>query len=1094
MRNIWKRRFGVRILGSVLAAGMVVSAAPAAAFAAPASANTVASLASTAGTTALTKTSGTPLTTTSDLTVMEVGSVYDLSVEPNGTWCASFTAPEDGEYAFVGYSDEEMVGELYGDEDLEEWLDDESARDFVLKWELKKGQTVYLAMSAYDGDGMEGKLEVVPFSITDLKYAQINADPSSTTINEGAVQVCAHVYSYNYEYLEEGTDYELVFVDEDGKEYDAPPAKVGHYKLYARGIGEYTGVSRKTPYDVVEKNDLSVGRLNCAKDWLLDNFTGVKAEVYDYDDNLLTEGKDYELRYVENCGGNFLYEGSTEAPTEPGVWEVYAKAIGSNYTGRTDLWQFHLYDPYDIENPGFESYEEARRFRFQWNDDNYIEYTGYPVIIPPSRMWYVENELEFVLREDTDYHLVRCEDADGKTLKENPVMPGIYYAVFAGNAPYKGETKQEFYITGDLKDLSYAKVKLDEDCYDESGQPVELIYNVYEYNTDEISSSELTPVYYDENGTKLSEAPTKAGIYQVAFVPVDGSEYKNETPKVRFEICGPNNIRNRNYIEGAFANGHILVYTGQPQDPPSINFCRHLDGGGSEYLKPGTDYVLDHLEDEKGNVLSDLTVTELGKYWVVYKGINEYTGVVREEFDLVSDRDITYFNGKWETTAYIATNEGQLPKPHISLTYPDGSIVTLEEGKDFEFDHYVVDGESSNTLPTDEGHYSAVYRALEGFTGYKQIDFYVIDPYDISNYEGTFGDQWQIEAGTKLPDATFSRMKADGTKQTLTQGTEFVFSCIKYYDEEKDQVIEMSEVPQEPGWYTAVYVGNVASGFTGEAKIEFEVVKKEPIDISKARVTLVKTSVPYNGQVQKPSVKYVVVNSIILTEGTDYTVKMPSGCTNVGPYVVTITGKGAYTGTAKATFTIRKKMSKISLEAQSKTYNGKAQAYNGSVKKTGSTGKVTFTYYSDAKGTKQVKAGKVKNAGTYYVRATLAGDANYEGTTSDLVKFKITKVKNTLTVKAPKSKTIKYEKLKKKDVALTRLTANVKFGKATFSLTGVKASSYKKYFKINTKNGKLTVKKGLKKGTYTVTVKVTVKGNANYIEATKNVKITITVK
>ena len=57
------------------------------------------------------------------------------------------------------------------------------------------------------------------------------------------------------------------------------------------------------------------------------------------------------------------------------------------------------------------------------------------------------------------------------------------------------------------------------------------------------------------------------------------------------------------------------------------------------------------------------------------------------------------------------------------------------------------------------------------------------------------------------------------------------------------------------------------------------------------------------------------------------------------------------------------------------------------------------------------------------------------------------------------------------------------------------AKSFKKKFNINAKTGKITVKKKLKKGTYTVKVKVKAAGNANYkASAWKAVTFKVKVK
>ncbi|MBQ9531438.1 MAG: leucine-rich repeat domain-containing protein [Eubacterium sp.] len=110
---------------------------------------------------------------------------------------------------------------------------------------------------------------------------------------------------------------------------------------------------------------------------------------------------------------------------------------------------------------------------------------------------------------------------------------------------------------------------------------------------------------------------------------------------------------------------------------------------------------------------------------------------------------------------------------------------------------------------------------------------------------------------------------------------------------------------------------------------------------------------------------------------------------------------------------------------------------------------------------------------------------------------KLPKKANTLTVKAKKP-TVKFAKLKKKDqtIALKKAMAVSKAqGTVTYKLSSAKKGkkNFKKYFKV-AKNGKITVKKGLKKGTYTVKIKVSAAGNTEYNGAVKTVTIKIKVK
>ena len=137
-----------------------------------------------------------------------------------------------------------------------------------------------------------------------------------------------------------------------------------------------------------------------------------------------------------------------------------------------------------------------------------------------------------------------------------------------------------------------------------------------------------------------------------------------------------------------------------------------------------------------------------------------------------------------------------------------------------------------------------------------------------------------------------------------------------------------------------------------------------------------------------------------------------------------------------------------------------------------------------------------KAAGTYTVAVTGTGD--YNGSTE--AKFVISKAKNPLKVKA-KTATVKYSKIKKKaqKLAVKKVIRFVKNGQGsmTYTLTSVKkgGKSFKKKFTINKKTGKVTVKKGLKKGKYIVKIKVKAAGNANYKKsAVKTVSSTVKVK
>ena len=103
---------------------------------------------------------------------------------------------------------------------------------------------------------------------------------------------------------------------------------------------------------------------------------------------------------------------------------------------------------------------------------------------------------------------------------------------------------------------------------------------------------------------------------------------------------------------------------------------------------------------------------------------------------------------------------------------------------------------------------------------------------------------------------------------------------------------------------------------------------------------------------------------------------------------------------------------------------------------------------------------------------------------------KLAKKANTLSAKG-KTVTLKAKSLKKKNQTV-KLAKAITVKNAKGAVTFKKSSGNKKI--TVAKNGKITVKKGLKKGTYKVKVKVTAAGNKEYKAAVKTVTVTIKVK
>ena len=135
--------------------------------------------------------------------------------------------------------------------------------------------------------------------------------------------------------------------------------------------------------------------------------------------------------------------------------------------------------------------------------------------------------------------------------------------------------------------------------------------------------------------------------------------------------------------------------------------------------------------------------------------------------------------------------------------------------------------------------------------------------------------------------------------------------------------------------------------------------------------------------------------------------------------------------------------------------------------------------------------GKVTKAATYTATGVKTYTCSVCGQNKNETIAKLPKVSNTASIKA-KTATVKYSKLRKKNQTVARKNAIV-VSKAKGTVTYKKVSGNKK-ITINKKTGKITLKKGLKKGTYKLKVKVTASGTSKYKKAVKTVTVKIKVK
>lgn len=173
------------------------------------------------------------------------------------------------------------------------------------------------------------------------------------------------------------------------------------------------------------------------------------------------------------------------------------------------------------------------------------------------------------------------------------------------------------------------------------------------------------------------------------------------------------------------------------------------------------------------------------------------------------------------------------------------------------------------------------------------------------------------------------------------------------------------------------------------------------------------------------------------------------------------------------------------------TKNVVSKKYGDKAFSLGAKAKTTLTYKSsntkiatvDRKGKVTIKA-----AGTVKITINAKATSTYKAATAKVLTIKIAKKAPTIKTKIG-TKNLSYNALKKKAQVFTLGTSVNSKGTLTYKkLSGSRAVS------VNSKTGKLTVKKGLRKGTYRVKVQIKSAAKGNYTAGSRTVTVTVRVK
>ena len=443
-----------------------------------------------------------------------------------------------------------------------------------------------------------------------------------------------------------------------------------------------------------------------------------------------------------------------------------------------------------------------------------------------------------------------------------------------------------------------------------------------------------------------------AKTYTVYYMVKGGSDYTPASNTVSVTI-GPKSIADSTVTIDPIPD---QTYTGNAITPdPKVK-------DGTTPLVKGTDYTVSYTKNKYvGTNTAKLTIT----------GTGNYTGTTTANFTIVAaDQNPTF------TTPVDLVKGGQLnlrtlvqgAKGDVTFAIAPGTTSASLSG--YTLTATGIKGEVkvsvSITAKDVDGDGTNEYNA---FSKSEAITVNVVDK-TINTATMKVSQSDIIYGGSVSPSVT---NKPDGT------GT------VSYTYEGRDgTTYSNSAAPTNVGKYKVKATCESSTTiYTAEANFAIQ-----PKSISGMTVTLDKTSLEYNGSAQT-----VNVTSVGSLTAADYTVTSGKSGTDVNSYTVTVTGKGNYTNTAKATWQITPATLTVTPKAnQSKKFNEADPA-------------LTYTFSGNASGQTPAFNGKLdreagENVGTYAIKLgdlALKDDGTFKASnytlklSSTTVKFEIKK-------------------------------------------------------------------------------------------------------
>ena len=516
------------------------------------------------------------------------------------------------------------------------------------------------------------------------------------------------------------------------------------------------------------------------------------------------------------------------------------------------------------------------------------------------------------------------------------------------------------------------------------------------------NGSKITNYYADESATlkagaivgSLNETTLTQNKYDydVTVEHLNGTNTNNKTIKSDYTQRGTGEervISDVSYYDVFEDNGAVLANTKTVTLPSNLGDKGEVEiEEGNYYNKDGDNYqiavgknVVVRVGAYEPFSIAAFTVSNTSEtsFDEIGDGFREYTFVM-------PDADVTVavnFAINISSEDYVATiasvtynGASQVPAS-VTLTAQDGEEMVLTnsaDSNDFTIKSYKINNETA-TSPIDAGTYTVTIEGIGNYTGTKDAE-YVINKAKFSDVD--------IES---IADQTY-------TGNEIMPAVKVTFNSHPVSAEEYDSVYTANINAGE----ATITLTSTGKNFVADAQKtkNFTISSKA---LTEATITLLETSFTYDGNAKNPTITIGFVTGasdaggssmITLTESTDYEVTYkkvtgeteesiePNQVIDSGTYKVIATGKGNYSGTKEAEFTISNGTMDVSVIGYTGTYDSKAHgitvsAPEGAAIKYGTT---EGTYTLDA-------SPEYTDAGSYTVYYQVTR-ANYQTVTGSV--------------------------------------------------------------------------------------------------------------